>query len=155
MHAIALPGSFRAQTYTILNATGGLVGTFAGITGSSFAPGARNPHLTYDTNNVFLVLDPGTIQLPAGTGGNHSNAAGAINAAVERGATPPAGFDVLLNMSGTQLSNALGQASGQPGASTGAGRLCRHRAVCERRVRWRLRRRAGPGWRDRVRTGRR
>ncbi|MDB5519571.1 MAG: hypothetical protein JWQ17_6329, partial [Tardiphaga sp.] len=120
VQAIALPGSFRAQTYTILNATGGLGGTqFAGfnVTGS-FAPGARNPHLTYDANSVFLVLDPGTIVLPQGASGNQSSVAGAINAAVERGATPPAGFDALLNMSGTQLGNALGQASGQPGAST-------------------------------------
>jgi autotransporter-associated beta strand protein len=120
VQAIALPGSFRAQTYTILNATGGFGGTqFAGITTSgSFAPGARNPHLTYDTTNVFLVLDPGTIVLPQGASANQSSVAGAINAAVERGATPPAGFDALLNMSGTQLGNALGQASGQPGAST-------------------------------------
>jgi uncharacterized protein with beta-barrel porin domain len=120
VQALAVPGSFRGQTYTILNATGGLGGTqFAGITTSgSFAPGARNPHLTYDTNNVFLVLDPGAIVLPQGAGANQSSVAGAINTAVERGATPPAGFDALLNMSGTQLGNALGQASGQPGAST-------------------------------------
>lgn len=118
VQAIALPGSFRSQTYTILNATGGFGGTqFAGLTGSTFAPGARNPHLTYDTNNVYLVLDPGTIQLSAGASGNQTSVAGGINNAVEAGATPPAGFDTLLNMSGTQLTNALNQVSGQPGAS--------------------------------------
>jgi outer membrane autotransporter protein len=123
VQAIALPGSFRAQTYTILNATGGFGGTqFAGITGSSFAPGARNPHLTYDTNNVYLVLDPGTIQLPAGASGNEASVAGGINKAVESGATPPAAFDALLNMTGAQLTNALNQVSGQPatgGATSG------------------------------------
>ena len=34
------------------------------------SPGARNPHLAYDANNVFLVLDPGTIHFrpaPAAT----------------------------------------------------------------------------------------
>ncbi|MDO9412062.1 MAG: autotransporter domain-containing protein [Pseudolabrys sp.] len=119
VNAVALPGSFRGQTYTILNATGGLGGTqFAGLTGSSFAPGARNPHLTYDANNVFLVLDAGTIQLPGGIGGNQSGVAGGINNAVENGGTPPAGFDVLLDVTGAQLTNALGQVSGQPGAST-------------------------------------
>jgi autotransporter-associated beta strand protein len=118
VQAVALAGSFRAQTYTILNATGGFGGTqFAGITGSSFAPGARNPHLTYDANNVYLVLDPGTIQLPAGTGGNQLGVAGGINSAVLNGGTPPAGFDTLLNMSGAQQTNALNQVSGQPGAS--------------------------------------
>jgi autotransporter-associated beta strand protein len=126
VQAVALPGSFRSQTYTILNATGGFGGTqFAGLTGSTFAPGARNPHLTYDTNNVYLVLDPGTIQLPAGTSGNQSAVAGGINKAVESGATPPAAFDVLLNMSGSQLTNALNQVSGQPstGAATSATQM--------------------------------
>ncbi|MDO9414384.1 MAG: autotransporter domain-containing protein [Pseudolabrys sp.] len=119
--AVALPGSFRGRTYTILNATGGLGGTqFAGlnVSGSSIAPGARNPHLTYDANNVLLVLDPSTIQLPAGTSGNQTGVAGAINTFVESGGAPPATFDALLNMTDAQLINALGQASGQPGAST-------------------------------------
>ncbi|HZO44882.1 MAG TPA: autotransporter domain-containing protein [Xanthobacteraceae bacterium] len=123
VQAVALPGRFRQQTYTILNATGGFGGTqFAGLTSSSFAPGARNPHLTYDANNVYLVLDPGTIQLPSGASGHQVNVAGGINKAVESGATPPAAFDVLLNMTGAQLGNALNQVSGQPatgGATSG------------------------------------
>ncbi len=120
VQAVALPGSFRGQTYTIINATGGLGGTqFAGLTfsGSSISPGARNPHLTYDANNAYLVLDPGTIQLPAGTSGNQSSVADGINSAVLNGGTPPAAFDTLLNMSGAQQTNALNQVSGQPGAS--------------------------------------
>jgi autotransporter-associated beta strand protein len=118
VQAVAIPGSFRSQTYTILNAAGGLGGTqFTGlsVTGS-FSP-TRNPHLTYDLNNVYLVLDPGTIVLPAGTGANQSNVAGAINGAVAGGGTPPAGFDALLNMGQPQLNGALGQVSGQPGAA--------------------------------------
>jgi autotransporter-associated beta strand protein len=118
VQAVALPGSFRQQTYTILTAAGGFAGTeFAGITGSSFAPGARNPHLAYDANNVFLLLDPGAIQLPAGASGNQSNVAGGINRFVEGGGTPPAAFDALLNMSGARLTNALDQVSGQPAAA--------------------------------------
>lgn len=118
VQAVAIPGSFRSQTYTILNATGGLGGTkFAGLSVSgSFSP-TRNPHLTYDVNNVYLVLDPGTISLPAGTGANQSNVAGAINGAVAGGGSPPAGFDALLNMGQPQLNGALGQVSGQPGAA--------------------------------------
>ncbi|UWU73758.1 autotransporter-associated beta strand repeat-containing protein [Bradyrhizobium huanghuaihaiense] len=118
VQAVAIPGSFRSQTYTILNATGGFGGTqFAGlsVTGS-FSP-TRNPHLTYDLNNVYLVLDPGAIVLPAGTGANQSNVAGAINGAVASGATPPAGFDALLNMGQPQLNRGLSQVSGQPGAA--------------------------------------
>ncbi|MBR0706823.1 autotransporter domain-containing protein [Bradyrhizobium liaoningense] len=118
VQAVAIPGSFRSQTYTILNATGGFGGTqFAGLSVSgSFSP-TRNPHLTYDLNNVYLVLDPGTIVLPAGSGANQSNVAGAINKAVEGGATPPAGFDALLNMGQPQLNHGLSQVSGQPGAA--------------------------------------
>ena len=33
------------------------------------------------------------------------------------GATPPAGFDALLNMANPQLNHVLGQVSGQPGAA--------------------------------------
>lgn len=120
MLATALAGSFRGQTYTILNATGGLGGTqFSGLTfsGSSISPGARNPHLTYDANNVYLVLDPGTLQLSPGASGNQTSVAGGINSAVLNGGTPPAAFDTLLNMSGAQQTNALNQVSGQPGAS--------------------------------------
>jgi outer membrane autotransporter protein len=120
VQAVALPGSFRPQTYTILNATGGLGGTqFASITATgSFSP--TRPRLTYDTNNVYLVLDPGAIQLPAGAGAAQASVASGINNAVLGGATPPAGFDTLLNMSGSQLTNALNQVAGQPanGAAT-------------------------------------
>ena len=116
IRTIALPGSFHGQTYTILNATGGLGGTqFASFISSNFAPGARNPHLTYDANNVFLVLDPGTIELPPGVGGNQAGVAGGINNAVLNGGIPPAGFDALLTMSGAQLTNALAQVSGEGG----------------------------------------
>lgn len=118
VQAVAIPGRFRSQTYTILTATGGLSGTFAGITGSTFAPGARNPHLIYDLDNVYLVLDPGTIMLPAGASGNQTGVAAGINKAVGAGATPPVGFDVLLNMTDAQLAQALNQVSGQPGAAS-------------------------------------
>ena len=88
------------------------------VTGSSLSPGARNPHLAYDANNVFLVLDPGTIQLPAGASGNQAGVAGGINRAVLGGAAPPAGFDVLLNLDGARLTNALTQIAGE--TATGA-----------------------------------
>lgn len=120
VQATALAGSFRGQTYTILNATGGLGGTqFDSLTftGSSISPGARNPHLTYDADNVYLVLDPGTLQLSSGASGNQSSVAGGINNAVLNGGTPPSGFDTLLNLSGSQQTNALNQLSGQPGAA--------------------------------------
>ena len=43
----------RSTTYTILNATGGVSGTYSGVT-SNFA--FLTPSLSYDANNVFLTL---------------------------------------------------------------------------------------------------
>jgi outer membrane autotransporter protein len=121
VQAVFLPGSFAGRTYTILNAAGGLIGTFAALDISGSHSPARNPHLTYDVNNVYLVLDPGSIAVPAGAGRNQASVANAINAAVGSGATPPAGFDALLNMSDGQLVNALSQIAGSlPGGGMSA-----------------------------------
>lgn len=114
VRATALPGSFTAQRYTIVSADGGLGGTqFAGLTVTgSFAP-ARNPHLTYDLNNAYLVLDPNTLTLAQGATRNQVNVANGINRAVASGMTPPAGFDTLLNMSGAAVGRALDQLAGE------------------------------------------
>ena len=54
VQVLAQPGNYGASTtYTIVNATGGRTGTFAGVT-SNFA--FLTPTLTYDPNNVFLTL---------------------------------------------------------------------------------------------------
>jgi fibronectin-binding autotransporter adhesin len=56
-------GTYNAATaYTILNATGGVAGTFAGVT-SNLAFLA--PALSYDPNNVFLTLTRNTVTLPS------------------------------------------------------------------------------------------
>ncbi len=54
VQVIAASGTYgRTTTYTILNATGGVTGTFAGVT-SNFA--FLTPSLTYDVDDVFLTL---------------------------------------------------------------------------------------------------
>jgi autotransporter-associated beta strand protein len=50
---VALTGSTVAKQYTILNATGGITGTFAGVNN---LPAALTGNLGYDANNVFLNL---------------------------------------------------------------------------------------------------
>ncbi len=119
VQVLPLMSSFRAQTYTILNATGGISGTFAGLTAPGSFSLTRNPRLTYDANNVFLVLDPATLALPAGANRNQTSVAGGINQGVASGGTPPAAFDALLNMTGAQLNSSLTQASGEIGANMG------------------------------------
>ncbi|NPU13893.1 autotransporter domain-containing protein [Bradyrhizobium sp. 83002] len=126
VNAVALPGSFQRKTYTIINATGGLGGTeFAGfnVTGS-FSP-ARNPHLTYDLNNAYLVLDPNTLTLASNASVNQANVANGLNRAVSGGVTPPAGFDTLLNMPTDAVGRALDQLSGHSStpAQSGANQL--------------------------------
>ena len=53
-----------STTYTILNATGGVTGTFANA--NSLFPFLQ-PSLSYDANNVFLTLKPGGFGAGAGT----------------------------------------------------------------------------------------
>ncbi|WP_315783661.1 MULTISPECIES: autotransporter domain-containing protein [unclassified Bradyrhizobium] len=126
VNAVALPGSFRQQTYTILNATGGLGGTqFAGLDITGTFSDVRNPHLTYDLNNAYLVLDPSTLTLAPGASSNQANVAGGLNRAVVGGITPPAGFDTLLNMPSNTAGRALDQLSGHSNtpAQSGATQL--------------------------------
>ena len=54
VQVLAQPGSYaNSTTYTILRATGGVSGTYAGVT-SNFA--FLTPTLSYDANDVFLTL---------------------------------------------------------------------------------------------------
>jgi autotransporter-associated beta strand protein len=121
---IALPGSFSARTYTVLSATGGFGGTaFAGFAlgTSSFSP-ARNPHLSYVGNDVYLVLNPASLTLAPGATLNETGTAAAINRAVDNGATAPAGFDTLLNMSdAAAAARALDQLSGESSTQAQSG----------------------------------
>jgi outer membrane autotransporter protein len=54
VQVLAQPGSYaNSTTYTIVRATGGVTGTYAGVT-SNFA--FLTPTLSYDANDVFLTL---------------------------------------------------------------------------------------------------
>ncbi|MGJ4948844.1 autotransporter outer membrane beta-barrel domain-containing protein [Bradyrhizobium sp. HKCCYLS20291] len=124
VNVVALPGSFTARSYTILSAAGGLGGTtFAGFAlgSSSFSP-ARNPHLSYVGNDVQLVLNPAALTLAPGATANERGIANAINRAVDNGATPPAGFDTLLNISdAAAAARALDQLSGESSTQAQSG----------------------------------
>jgi outer membrane autotransporter protein len=113
VQAVPLPGSFTAKTYTLLNAAGGVIGTFDSLIVPSGAGG--NPHLTYDANNVFLVLEAVQLPplLPPGLSINQMNVANAIAAAAASGVPIPPGFDALLNMPASALPGALTQLSGE------------------------------------------
>jgi outer membrane autotransporter protein len=120
--AVGLGGIYTIGTkYTVLNATGGVSGTFSGLTISgSF--GATKPHIEYDANNVYLVLDPNAISpFLVGATPNQRAVAGAVDAAIVSG-SQNAPFLALFNLTTAQLPGALDQLSGEVHAST-AGAL--------------------------------
>jgi outer membrane autotransporter protein len=115
-------GIYHAGTYNILAANGGLGGsTFSSLGTLGSMIGVGNPHLTYDADGAFLVLDP-RVALIGGESGNQSAVGNAINNALNSGGVVPAAFNTLLGLSGPALNNALNQVSGEPatGMTTGA-----------------------------------
>src|SRR5262249_22964533 len=100
--------------YVLIHANGGVSGTF-GTTDftSGFGAGLR-PQITYDANNVFLTFQAGTLSpfLPAGATITQRNVAGAVDAGIVAGNTPPS-FLPLLNVPASSLPRALDQLSGE------------------------------------------
>ena len=116
LSAIGLGGIYAVGTkYTVLNATGGVSGTFGNLAISgSF--GLTKPHIEYDANNVYLVLGPGTLPL-TGLTPNQSSVAAAVNTAVANGSQFGL-FNPLFGLTATQLPGALDSLSGEVHATT-------------------------------------
>jgi fibronectin-binding autotransporter adhesin len=120
VQVLAASGSYaNSTTYTILNATGGVSGTYSGVT-SNFA--FLTPTLTYDPNNVFLTL---ALQGNAfsGFGGNTPNQR-AVGYALDQSFTTASGdfatvIGALAGLSTAQASPTLNTISGQPYADFG------------------------------------
>ena len=98
------------QRYTIVHATGGVVGTFGTVSVNNF-----NATLSYDSNNAYLTLDPA---LGFGTtlNRNQQAVASSINYAWRTGSVLPAGFQNLFSLAGTNLAGTLSQLSGEAAA---------------------------------------
>jgi outer membrane autotransporter protein len=100
------------SAYTVLNATGGVTGTFSSLAISgSF--GSAKPRVEYDANNVYILFDANSLALTGLTPNQRSTAA-AINTALQQGIQPLA-FDVAFNsplgldlLSGEVHASALG-----------------------------------------------
>jgi autotransporter-associated beta strand protein len=109
-------GTYLAKRYAILNAAGGISGTF-GTEVESNAPGNFQSALSYDANNAYLNL---TAALGAGHGLNinQRNVANSINGFFNGGGALPPGFVHLFGLTGGNLTTALTQASGE--TATGA-----------------------------------
>ena len=117
---VAASGSYgNSTTYTILNATGGVTGTYTGVS-SNFA--FLTPSLSYNANNVFLTL---ALQGNAfsGFGGNTVNQRNVGYALDQSFANATGDFatviGALAGLNTQQGPWALNQISGQPYADFG------------------------------------
>ena len=119
VQVLAQSGSYaRNTTYTILNATGGVSGTYSGVT-SNFA--FLTPTLTYDANNVFLNLFQSSSAFAAGAQTPNQYAVGM--ALDQANPTATGDFGTVLNamsvLSTQQGPAALNAISGQQYADFG------------------------------------
>ena len=70
-------GTYVAKQYTILNATGGVSGTFGALVNTNL-PSGFHASLSYDANNVYLNLDLDFVRPAGGLNGNQQNVANAL-----------------------------------------------------------------------------
>jgi uncharacterized protein with beta-barrel porin domain len=113
VQAVFAPGSYVTKQYTILHSSG-LTGTFSGISGN--VPAGFAESLSYTATDAFLNLFArlGT----GGLSGNQGNVANALNSFFNSGGTLPPSFVSLFGLSGSNLGNALTQASGEIGTGS-------------------------------------
>ena len=110
VNVAAQPGTYtRNTTYTILNATGGISGTFAGAT-TNLA--FLKPSLSYDAQNVFLSLVTG---FAAGAQTGNQRAVGTVLDGVSNTATGDFStvLNAMANLNTSQGTAALDAISGQ------------------------------------------
>jgi autotransporter-associated beta strand protein len=119
VQVLAAAGSYaNSTTYTILNATGGVSGTYAGVT-SNFA--FLTPSLSYTANNVFLTLALGQNAFSAGGVTPNQKAVGvALNQSFANASGDFATvIGALAGLTTQQGPAALDAISGQPYADFG------------------------------------
>jgi uncharacterized protein with beta-barrel porin domain len=107
--AVLLPGSYsKNETYTIMQAAGGLTGNFSGFSN----PGLSGT-LTDPPGSVSLTLT--SAHLGAGTTleANQQNVATTLNNVFNAGGTLTGGFGPVFNLTGSSLSGGLSQLSGE------------------------------------------
>ena len=107
VNVLAGAGNYRPQTdYTVLSATGGVSGAFAGVT-SNLA--FLDPSLSYDAGNVYLRLRRNDISF-AGIGLTANQVA--VGGPTEALGWNSPVFDAVVNLSADQARDAFDQLSG-------------------------------------------
>ena len=111
----------KTTTYTIVNAGAGTSGVPVLVSLTNAL--ARDP-TGFDLNgDIFITVDPGLLSpsLPASANGNQRSVSGGIDNAILGGANLNSAFSTLLGYTGSQLTNALTQLSGEPATDVGKG----------------------------------
>jgi len=128
VQAAFAPGGYVTRAYTILSASGGRVGTFDGLS-TTGVPAGFHTILSYTSNSAILNLvaaleaEPGAPGAPGtpGQAQDEVNIGHALDAAFNNGSALPPAFVSLFNLTGSNLTNALDQLSGEP--ATGAQKV--------------------------------
>lgn len=120
VQAIFASGSYISKQYTILHSAG-LSGTFSTLSTTNL-PANFNTNLSYTTTDALLNLTAILGQQSPGGGfsGNQSNVANALNGFFNNGGALPLSFSTLFGLTGSALSNALTQISGEAGGHGGS-----------------------------------
>ena len=109
-------GTYVEKQYTIVNATGGVTGTFNTLANTNL-PGGFKSSLSYDGNNAFLNLaldfTPTPTPTPTGLNVNQTNVANALTGFFNRTGGIPMVFGSLTPAGLTQVSGELPTASQQ------------------------------------------
>ncbi|MGJ5079548.1 autotransporter outer membrane beta-barrel domain-containing protein [Bradyrhizobium sp. HKCCYLS3013] len=101
-------GSYISKQYTILTATGGVSGTFSGITNTNLPAGFTST-LSYDSNDVFLNLSMGTSSASV----NQQNVSNALSNYFNTNGSIPVVFTGLTPAGLTQISGETATGSQQ------------------------------------------
>jgi autotransporter-associated beta strand protein len=97
------PGTYVSKRYTIINAGGGVSGTFSSLANTDL-PANFKSSLSYDSNNAYLDLALNFIPPPGGLNANQQNAANAIVGFFNTTGTIPLVFGGLTPAGLTQIS---------------------------------------------------
>jgi autotransporter-associated beta strand protein len=107
------PGTYVAKRYTIVNATGGVIGMFGGPAITDLPAGFQTS-LSYDANNAYLDLSLfGAPNFGAGLNVNQSSVANALTGFFNRTGGIPFVFGTLTPTGLTQVSGELPTAAQQ------------------------------------------
>jgi fibronectin-binding autotransporter adhesin len=132
LQAAALGGTYTPGTqYTVINAAGGVSGTFGALTLAGDFTTAVRPRIAYDATRVYLVLDPNLLSpFLSGATANETAAAMALDQ-VFLGGNAPSPFLSLFGLSSGALNAAVASFSGEIHASTRTAALDDSRFVRE------------------------